>query len=211
MSPLLLCLSALAAEPAEPAEPSRAPLSSVHGSVYGGFGANVNDPFIERRGVQGGFELGPLPELTAGARLGLYPSFNQQDWKPLTKQLVEELHVSPDISRIVARAELYGRAAPLRVERGDWTSDAGLVVGGGLVRTVDDLEALQAEDDPVALSTQVELHPTLVLGLSAGLWWQFVGLRLDATRLHYTETVYGSTLENKRPVFLDLQISFQTP
>lgn len=183
----------------------------VYGGFHWGYASNVNDPFVRRRGLHGGMEIGPRPEVLLGARLGVYPIFNQADWKPLTTQLVEELRIAPDLSRITARGELYLRLAPLQSERGDWQSDVGLLTGVGVVRTVDDLEMLQAEGDPIAISTQTQLHRTIVLGVSGGVWWKMVGLRMDATRLHYTEVVNGETLESKRPVFLGLEMSVRVP
>ncbi len=168
----------------------------------------VNDPFIKRRGLHVGLEYAPVPVFSAGILLAGYPDLGQADWKPLTTQLVEENQVSPDLSRVMARGELVARFTPIRREGEHIATNVGLHVGFGAVRTKDDLTAMQAENDPVALSTQIELHPTLLYGLTAELRTDYVvGLRVRAEHLLYVETVNGTTLERKNNRFFGLELT----
>jgi hypothetical protein len=168
----------------------------------------VSDPFVRRRGLHFGLEYAPRPFFSAGFLVAGYPNFGQADWKPLTTQLVEENRVSPDLSRITARADLVARFTPLWREGEHISTNAGLHVGFGAVRTVDDLEAMQAEDDPVAQSTQIELHPTLLYGLSAEMRTDYVvGFRVRAEHVVYVETVNGTTLERKNNRFFGVELT----
>ena len=75
-------------------------------------------------------------------------------------------------------------------------------VGAGYVATRDDLYLLQAEDDPRAVATERQLHPTSVLGAGARVFLgPHVAVRLEGRALIYVETVdSGATQVETRPL-----------
>ncbi|MCB9760259.1 MAG: hypothetical protein H6739_10525 [Alphaproteobacteria bacterium] len=173
--------------------------------LYGGGSWVANDPFVFRRGLQVGVEFAPNRLVSVGTLSALYPSLNQNDWSHLTTQLVSELHISPDISRIISRHELNLRVTPLRWEGERVETRVGALGGVGMVRTNDDLEALQAEGDPIAMATAVQWHATGVYGLTGELRGEWVGVRLNATRVTFIETVNSGTLEFKGNRFMSVE------
>ena len=145
------------------------------------------------------------------------PDLGDADWKELTKQLVEENSVSPDISKLQALANIcfvfspiYGKTAVLnnKIVLFDLYGKFGM----GVVQTVDDLSALQAEDDPSAQSTQVQVHPTSNFG--AGVRMIFnknLAARIEGRSMIYIETIDATTLEMKNNFVLQASASFFFP
>jgi len=84
--------------------------------------------------------------------------------------------------------------------------------GMGVVRTVDDLDVIGEQDNPISQDTAVQLHPTtryggglrVVLGPS-------VALRVEARSLVYIETISGTVLEMKNNLLLQVGVSFFVP
>jgi len=77
---------------------------------------------------------------------------------------------------------------------------------------VDDLEIIGATDDPPALGTQYQLHPTarygggarIVLGLN-------VAIRAEDRSLVYFETISGTVLEMKNNMLVQGGVSLSLP
>ena len=177
----------------------------------------ANDPFLNRYigGVSAGYHLTEVFEIEAD--IGYSPDLADADWKPLTKQLVNENRVSPDISKLILYGDItfgfspiYGKVA---VGRKIIHFDIFGNFGMGMARTIDDLEALQAEpDDQRAIATQVQTHPTTNLG--GGLRIVFnpnFALRVEGRSLIYIETVQSTTLEMKNNLILQTSATFFVP
>lgn len=173
-----------------------------------GFEHVINDPFVKTTGLRATLGYGLSDRAAIELSGGYYPDLGSGvDWTSLTRQLVENNHVSPDISRISRRGELTLRLTPFEGKVGRGTTFVSGRAGFGLVRTVDDLEALQVDSsDTQAVSTAVERHPTAVWGFSTGYRFRFLQLSLEVERVRYIETVYGTTLENKAPLFTGLTL-----
>jgi len=173
----------------------------------------ANDPFLRRyvAGLQLGWHLAEI--FSVEADLGFSPDLGEADWKPVTEQLIEHNHVAPDLSRAIwfsglgfALSPVHGKVA---VARRIVHYDLFGVFGMGMVRTVDDLEIMGALEDPYALSTQHQLHPTTRYGGGARIYLgRSVALRLEARSLVYIETVSGTVLEMKNNLLLQAGVSF---
>jgi len=145
------------------------------------------------------------------------PDLGDADWKPLTTQLVTKNSVSPDISKIGAFGSLcfvyspiYGKAAILG--RNIVNFDIYGKFGLGAAQTTDDLTALDAEGDPKAESTQVQIHPTTNFGAGARVIFnQNTAARLEGRSMIYIETVNGTTLEMKNNFLIQMSVSFFFP
>ena len=84
----------------------------------------------------------------------------------------------------------------------------GLHAGVGVVFTRDDLQALQAENDPTALQTQEQRHPTAISGLHAEVRTDYVvGLRVKYENVRYIEVVNSTTLEMKSYRFAGMEVT----
>ncbi len=177
----------------------------------------TNDPFIQRYMVGASFGY-HLTELFAiEARFTFSPDFGNADWKPITHQLVEENKVSPDISKIVyfgninlQYTPMYGKIAVLGNKIINF--DIFGTFGTGFVHTADDLEALQAEDEPGAQVTEVQNHPTTNIG--GGFRVNFsknFAARLEGRSMIYIETINSTTLEMKNNFMLMGSVSFFFP
>lgn len=163
----------------------------------------INDPYLKTLGATATVGYGLADRAVIELSGGFYPAFGSSaDWTLLTRELVDELHIAPDISRIHWRGALALRLTPFEGKVGRGTSYVSGRAGFGLVHTSDDLEALQVESgDVMAISTAVQNHPAAVWGFSAGYRIWHVQFALHVERCRYIETVWGTTLENKAPVF----------
>ncbi|HJN74354.1 MAG TPA: hypothetical protein QGF58_10525 [Myxococcota bacterium] len=181
--------------------------ASPQGTVWVGYDHVVNDPFLRRRGLHVGAGFAPGELVSFELSGGFYPDLGVLDWTPLTKQLVDEVHVSPDISKVIARGDLGVRIDPLSRRWKFIEARSGAHAGVGMVYTRDDLEALQAQNDPVALSTETQVHPAATVGLHAELKTDYVvGLRVKSESVRYIETVNGTTLESKALRFVGMEV-----
>jgi len=177
----------------------------------------TNDPFLNRyiAGVRLGYHLTEI--FAFEAELAYAPDLGDGDWKGLTHQLVNENHVSPDISKLTFIANgafqfspIYGKVA---------LSGNNIIVfdiygafGMGITQTRDDLEALQAVGDAEAMATEVQMHPTTNFGGGARVVFnQTVAVRIDGRSLVYIETVNSTTLEMKNNFILSGGVSFFFP
>lgn len=181
----------------------------------------ANDPFLNRY-ILGAVIDYHLTEIFAlEAQLGYAPILGQggcddPDWKSLSCQLLEKNSVSPDISRLTAHGSfglayspIYGKAA---VGRRIIAFDIYGNFGIGATQTTDDLVALQAENEPAAIATQDQWHPTTVIGGGARVAFsEGVAARLEVKSMTYIETVNSSTLEMKNNLIVQANVSFFFP
>lgn len=186
-----------------------------------GLGFVANDPFLNRYIINGffdyhltevfglEFQLGYSPILGSGGR-------NDPDWKALSKQLLLENQVSPDISKLdlhgsfgLAYSPIYGKAA---VGRRIIIFDIYGHFGLGFVHTNDDLLALQAEGEEAAILTQNQWHPTTVIGFGARIAFNpSIAARVEGKSVSYIETVNSTTLEMKNNFIVGAGVSFFFP
>lgn len=191
-------------------------LGRVEAGVHAG--AVANDPFLNRYiiGATVGYHLTEVFSLEAD--LGFSPDLGDDvDWKPLTHQLVENNHVSPDISKLglygsfgFGFSPIYGKVA---VGHRIIIFDIFGVFGAGLARTADDLDALQADPGDIAAEASAnQFHPTTNLGggLRIVLSPSFA-VRLEGRSLVYIETVQSTTLEMKNNLILQATATFFFP
>ncbi|MFN7142254.1 MAG: outer membrane beta-barrel domain-containing protein [Myxococcota bacterium] len=180
----------------------------------------ANDPFLNRYIIGAvadyhiteifalEFQLGYAPILGQGGE-------NDPDWKPLSKQLLLENSVSPDISKLTAHGSaglafspIYGKAA---IGRKIIAFDIYGSFGLGVTATQDDLVALQ-NDGPEAVATQNQVHPTTNIGVGARVAFsEGVAARVEGKSMSYIETVNSTTLEMKNNFILQGNVSFFFP
>jgi outer membrane beta-barrel protein len=189
-------------------------LGRFEASPYVGF--VTNDPFINRYlfGVGGAYHITEIFALEAN--LGYAPNLGQADWKPLTKQLVEENKVSPDISKLTMFSNvgfqfspIYGKVAinGSRIVNFDIFAAFGL----GTTLTQDDLEAL-GDDSLEAQATANQWHPTTNIGGGARVVFNdMIAFRVEGRSMVYIETIASKTLEMKNNFILVASTSFFIP
>jgi hypothetical protein len=164
----------------------------------------VNDPFQKQAGLTATTTLRVAS--AAGVHLGVlyFPDRGENAWRPLTRQLVEENNVSPDLSvlRYAVTAGLALEPVYLSGPRGAFS--LGVRVGGAAVNTEDDLSALGAEDDPRAQITQLQRHGATYRQVYVDLSPSRDGwaIRLQSERLVFVETVNATALEVKNLMLL---------
>jgi outer membrane beta-barrel protein len=169
-----------------------------------------NDPFLRRYIIGAGMTYNFTEIFAIEGDINYSPDLDKADWKPLTTQLVEENSVSPDISKMLVfgstnfvYSPIYGKAAVIgkQIILFDIYGKFGL----GFVQTKDDLTALQKEDDPQAISTEVQIHATTNLGGGARVIFnENVASRLEIYSMQYIETIDGTTLEMKNNLVIQL-------
>ena len=177
----------------------------------------TNDPFINRYLLGAGISH-HLTEVFAVELIGSFsPDFGRGDWKAITDQLVEENQVSPDISKILFYGNInfqfspiYGKVAVMG--RTIVNFDVFGSFGTGLVYTRDDLEALQAQEDPAAVATQNQYHPTTNFGAGFRILLNpNIAVRIEGRSMVYVETVKSTTLEMKNNFLLLGSVAFFFP
>ena len=180
----------------------------------------ANDPFLNRYIIGAVVDYHITEIFAAELQLGYAPILgkggeNDPDWKPLSKQLLLENSVSPDISKLTAHGSLalafspiYGKAA---VGRSIIAFDVYGYFGLGVTQTQDDLVALQ-NDGAEAVATQNQVHPTTVMGGGARVAFnQGVAVRVEGKSMSYIETVNSTTLEMKNNLIIQANVSFFFP
>ena len=157
-----------------------------------------NDPFLKQLAAMVGTAQSIAPGVRAGVNASLFLDRGESDWKNLTEQLVNENHVSPDISKRAWDVSFLLAVEPFRGRVGGISTGLGMYGGLGLVGTVDDLAALQAEGDPRAESTESQIHPSQVWGtFSDVMLSETFSVRFRWHHVSYIETVNATTLESK--------------
>ena len=164
-----------------------------------GAGAVTDDPFIRRRMVSVGYEARPEERVSIGANVLFAPDFGDGDWKPITKQLIEENNVSPDISKLGLSGRMVLTVFPVQHREATFMTKVGFATSVGVVRTSESLEALDAEqDNERAVLTQNQTHPCFGAAISAEVWWDDgFGIRMRRDGMLYIETVNATQLEMK--------------
>jgi outer membrane beta-barrel protein len=186
-----------------------------------GLGFVANDPFLNRYILNGVFDYHVTEIFAIEAQIAYSPILGDggctdPDWKALSCQLLEKNSVSPDISRLTAHgavavqfAPIYGKAA---VGRKIIAFDIYGTVGLGATQTTDDLVALQAVDDPEAIATESEVHPTTTIGGGARVAFsELLAVRGEVKSMTYIETVKSTTLEMKNNLIVQLNVTFFFP
>jgi outer membrane beta-barrel protein len=176
-----------------------------------------NDPFFNRYIVGTGVGYNLTEIFAIEGMLDFSPDLGTGDWKPLTTQLVEENHVSPDISKLnlfgsacFVFSPIYGKAAISGRKLINF--DIYGKFGMGATRTADDLEALQSVGDPRAEATQFQVHPTTNFGGGARIIFnENLAMRVEGRSMVYIETVNATTLEMKNNFILQFSASFFIP
>lgn len=186
---------------------------------FAGFVAN--DPFLNRYIINAVYDYHVTEVFAIEAQLGYAPILGQggeddPDWKPLSKQLLLENSVSPDISKLTAHGHvglayspIYGKAAVgHRIIAFDIYGGFGL----GMTQTTDDLVALQMENEPDAIATQSQWHPTTVINVGARVAFNpTVAARFEGKSMSYIETINSTVLEMKNNLILQLGFTFFFP
>ncbi|MCB9678899.1 MAG: outer membrane beta-barrel domain-containing protein [Alphaproteobacteria bacterium] len=179
-----------------------------------GAGLVTNDPFINRyiARVDGTYHFTEVASIQLEG--GFSPDFGQSDWKQITKQIITENQVTPDISKIqffgnvtLQYAPIYGKVAAPGNKIINF--DIYGLFGTGVVNTADDLEALQAENDEFALATQVQVHPSLNFGGGTRIvFGKNIALRVEGRGLSYIEVLEGINLEMKNNFIVQTSFSY---
>ena len=159
-----------------------------------------NDPFLKRQIV--GLETTSNifnPKIRLIGSINYSPDLDKADWKPLTTQLVEENSISPDLSKILVFGSVVFDYQFSTLQDESKTMQFSVNGGFGFVQTKDDLTALQKEDDPQALSTEVQVHSTINTGIRLDTKFkQYVPTySVSFSSIQYVETIDGTTLEMK--------------
>lgn len=177
----------------------------------------ANDPFLNRYIVGAGLGYHLTEVFAIEASFDFAPDLGDGDWKPLTTQLVEENSVSPDISKLTLFGALTFQYSPIYgklavVGNNIILFDIYGAFGMGMTRTTDDLEALQAVDDPRAQATENQVHPTTNFGGGLRIiFGENIAARVEGRSLVYIETVNATTLEMKNNLILQASAAFFFP
>ncbi len=177
----------------------------------------ANDPFLNRYIVGAGLGYHLTEVFAIEGNFDFAPDLEEGDWKPLTRQLVEENSVSPDISKLTLAGALtfqyspiYGKVAV--VGNKIILFDLYGAFGVGMAQTNDDLDALQGEQKDDAQATATQWHPTTNLGGGLRIiFGENIAARIEGRSVVYIETVNATTLEMKNNLVLQASAAFFFP
>jgi outer membrane beta-barrel protein len=175
-----------------------------------------NDPFINRYifGGNAGYHFTEI--LSAEISGSFSPNFGQGDWKPITRQIIENNKVSPDISKVIWVMNATAQFAPIYGKiavgpRAIIIFDIYGLFGMGVTGTQDDLEAIQCagvEGSPCVLTaSQQHVTTTIGGGFRVALSDSFA-VRLEGRSLSFIETLNGSSLEMKNNFIIQASATF---
>ncbi len=182
----------------------------------------TNDPFLNRYVIGATIDYHVTEIFAAEIQLAYSPILgsggeNDPDWKKLSKQLLLENSVSPDISKLdamgsaaLAFSPIYGKAA---VGRKIIAFDMYGAFGLGVVHTADDPKALQVDPgDPAFVGSDQEWHPTTIIAGGARVaFGESVAARIEGKSMSYIETINSTTLEMKNNFLLQGGVTFFFP
>jgi outer membrane beta-barrel protein len=184
-------------------------------------GMVANDPFLNRYIVGGVFDYHVTEIFAVEAQLGYSPILGEgvddPDLTPLSKQLIRENSVSPDISKLTAHGSvglayspIYGKAA---VGSRIIAFDIYGHFGAGFTMTQDDLDTLGEEGKAEkALLTANQVHPTTVFGGGARVaFTKSMAARAEVKSMSYIETISSERLEMKNNLIVQGNVSFFFP
>jgi len=184
------------------------------------FGGVVNDPFLRR--IIFGADITYYPTEVLGVELsgGFSPNLGEADWKGITKQIVEENKLSPELSRLMGWTTLSAVFSPIHgkvavVGKSVIIFDIYGTFGAGLAFTHDDEQALSPDGGglgPAAQATLKEFHPTISFGGGfRAAFNETVALRFEVRSLSYIEVIEATNLQLKNNVMLKAGVSFFFP
>lgn len=189
---LLLSLALAQDDPEEQAAPVRLAWT---------LGAEVvaDDPFLTRRGLRTELQLRPLRYAAVSVGVAGYPILGDADYTALTRQLIEENQLSPELSRVAGAGLAAVHALPLVAEAGGVRSAVGLFAGAAAVHTVDDLSLVQV-DSPAAIERERQVHAAFCWGVTADASHGPVGFRARLEEWRYREQ-FADTDARRRPLW----------
>jgi hypothetical protein len=188
----VLCIAAMVGLASSPSFAGATHVVSV------GAGGVTNDPFVRVPFVAIGYESRPEERVSIGANLHYSPSLGDTNWKPITKQLIEENHVSPDISNINYAGRLALTVFPVQHREPTFMTKVGFATSVGMVHTSESFESLDSYEGPRAVSTSKQFHPCLGFAITAEVWRDNgFGIRMRRDRMVHIETVNATQLEMK--------------
>jgi hypothetical protein len=149
-------------------------------------------------GLSGGVAL--AERFAVESRIAFRVGLPDDNWKPITDQMVNETGRCGRAVPAIVQWNGLGNATltfvPLDGTVGERSFTVRLSVGSGLARTRDDLKALQAEDEPEAVATERQWHPTLDLGAALRVELsERASLQLSVAHAGWIETIDGTDLE----------------
>ena len=161
----------------------------------------INDPFLQRYifGVNVAKPVFSMSSVDYMIHLAYSPDLGKTDWRPLTTELVEGSSISPDLSKIIGIATFSLSYDLFTLSDGIFSMDFAAIGGLGMVRTNDDLESLQKEGDPQAISTQNQFHSAVTGGFLMNIQSDTLKptLMISMKSCRFIETIDGTTLEMK--------------
>lgn len=173
-------------------------------NIGGGIETVVNDPFFQSIGLSLDTGFRPQPWVMIGLSATVYKG----EWTSLADWLIRNISVAPDISQIRWRLQPQIQIIPFSTELlGGRRTEVFVGTGIGIVRTQDDLVALQADNDPEALSTQNQIHPGYSW-LVGGTFGGDVKVKAWIENFGYIETVMATTLERKSTLALGMGLQW---
>lgn len=190
---LMLLTSSWAAEP-------------VSVGLSAGLEYNASDPWVRTVGGRLSAHVRPVPWIGGAVVTGFAPNFGTAGWTSLTKEIVNENNVSPDISTIQTQGRLMAEVVPVRSRVGRVEANLVFGLGGGVVHTRDDVEALQAQGDPVAEAVASQIHPVWAWGVATEIRRDRFGGRVRVDQLRYREQIEDHPPMSMRPLWVGLDL-----
>jgi hypothetical protein len=122
-------------------------------------------------------------------------SLGRDDWKDVSQTLLPPEPPVEGIVSLTAAGSLTLQLEPISGEIGRMPLRVGFLAGPAVVRTRDDLAALDREDDPESIATEIQLHPALRYGAALRLnSGRPVGVQLQVDHLRWIEVLESSDL-----------------
>ncbi|MFT6145310.1 MAG: hypothetical protein ACJAZO_001340 [Myxococcota bacterium] len=167
---------------------AEAPLRADIG-VWSGL-AHSNTPMAPALGLTGALRW--KGSVSLRFRAGFLPGQKQSGLVPPIRTALESsVHGLADVSVLFE---------PILVDVVGWNARIHVGVGMGVVRTIDDLESAQRQDDPYALLASRQWHPTAswTTGLSGPIT-RHLAVSFDVSSVYYIE-VFPFRPEVQRPL-----------
>ncbi len=174
-----------------------------------GLEAMTSHPYVIEAGFRGSAEVELHPLFRIGGAVSFYPDLGETKLRPLGDHLVNGTHAVVAVAHRSWQAHGLLRFLPLTTRTERAVMRSGAHAGAGVIRTEDDLGLLQLADDPSAQATQVQLHPTLVLGVGTEVDVGVITLRGRAEMIAYTETFASTQTQNRPELFVGADVLFR--
>ena len=169
----------------------------------------ANDPFIRQKSISLAYGGSLSNHVVYQLNANYFLDLGSADYTPVSRFLMDNLSVAPDMSKLDWNTFLSVGIEPLNFSFDNIRSCFGVMIGAGVIQTKDDMDSVQADEEDVRfLSTQIQTHPLAVWTMYSSINFENWGISFHFDAYNYLEGILGAYTENKNPQVMSVRVFF---